>query len=168
MLQKLKQTSTLLLLLAMTVLPLGLTQPALAAPAATDTSVTCPDGKPAPTYSNCAVTCFDLNNKVVDCDKVAKVDAQEENAKGGDCKTISKCNLMIQYVYPLINFLAALVGIAVTVSIIIGGVQYGSSAGDPQKTSAAKNRIRNSIIALVTFIFLYALLNFLIPGGLFQ
>jgi len=80
--------------------------------------------------------------------------------------TKTSCGLLTQYVQPFINFLSALVGVAVTISIVIGGIQYGSSAGDSAKVSAAKNRIRNSIIALLAFIFLYTLLNFAIPGGL--
>ena len=86
---------------------------------------------------------------------------------GGNCSNVQHCDLITKYVNPLINFLAALVGVAVVISIVIGGIQYGSSAGDPAKVTAAKNRIRNAIIALVTFLLLYALLNFLIPGGLF-
>lgn len=85
---------------------------------------------------------------------------------GGNCSSVNSCDLIQKYINPFINFLAALVGIAVVISIIIGGIQYGSSGGDPSKVTAAKNRIRNAIIALVTFLFLYALLNFLIPGGL--
>lgn len=88
-------------------------------------------------------------------------------ATSGNCSNLSKCDLISKYINPVISFLAALVGVAVVISIVIGGIQYGSSAGDPQKVSAAKNRIRNAVIALVTFIFLYAMLNFLIPGGLF-
>jgi hypothetical protein len=84
----------------------------------------------------------------------------------GPCSNLTQCSLIYSYVDPFIDFLAALVGVAVVVSIVIGGIQYSSSAGDPGKASAAKNRIRNAIIALVTFLLLYAMLNFLIPGGL--
>ena len=87
-------------------------------------------------------------------------------AKGGQCKSTAHCDLIDKYINPFINFMAALVGIAVVVSIIVGGIQYSSSAGDPQKVTLAKNRIRNAIIALVTFLFLYALLQFLVPGGI--
>jgi hypothetical protein len=87
-------------------------------------------------------------------------------ALGSACPNISSCDLITKYVDPFINFLAILVGIGVVTSIIIGGIQYSSSAGDPGKASAAKNRIRDAIIALVTFLLLYGMLNFLIPGGL--
>lgn len=89
-------------------------------------------------------------------------------ATSGNCTNLGHCDLIDKYINPLINFLAALVGVIVVVSIIIGGIQYSSSAGDPQATSAAKKRIVNAIIALVTFIFLYAILNFIVPGGLFN
>jgi hypothetical protein len=53
------------------------------------------------------------------------------------------------------------------ISLIMGGVQYSSSNGDPQKITAAKNRISTTIIALVAYMFLFAFLQFLIPGGIF-
>jgi hypothetical protein len=86
--------------------------------------------------------------------------------QAGPCTNLQQCSLIYDYVDPFIDFLSALVGVAVVASIVIGGIQYSSSAGDPSKASAAKNRIRNAIIALVTFLLLYAILNFLIPGGL--
>lgn len=88
-------------------------------------------------------------------------------ATSGNCATATKCDLVEKYINPLINFLAALVGVLVTIGIVWGGIEYSSSNGDPQKVAIARNRIKNSIIALVTFFFLWSMLNFLIPGGLF-
>jgi hypothetical protein len=82
------------------------------------------------------------------------------------CTNLSSCDLITEYLDPLIKLLTALVGVVVVISIIIGGIQYSSSGGDPSKAGAAKERIRNAIIALVAFILLYGTLNFLIPGGL--
>jgi hypothetical protein len=114
--------------------------------------VSCPDGSSA------------KNNDVQNCPVTSVTDPA---LKGGNCSDVNKCDLINKYLNPFINFLAALVGVAVVASIIIGAIQYGGSAGDPAQVTAAKNRIRNAILALVTFLFLYALLNFLIPGGLF-
>lgn len=86
---------------------------------------------------------------------------------GGNCAaSLTNCDLIVKFVKPFIEFMTALVGVAVVFSIIVGGIQYSSSADDPAKVGAAKNRIRNAIIALLVYFFLYALLSFLLPGGL--
>lgn len=75
-------------------------------------------------------------------------------------------DLYDKYINPLINVLSALVGLVIVASIIYGGIQYASSEGDPGKVTAAKQRITNSLIALVAYILLFGFLNFLIPGGI--
>lgn len=77
----------------------------------------------------------------------------------------SACNPIQQYLNPFIKFLALLVGIAITAGIIWGGIQYSMSAGDPQKSAVAKNHIRNAVLALLAYLFLYAFMKFLVPGG---
>jgi len=69
------------------------------------------------------------------------------------------------YVNPAVAFLSALAGVAVVISVIVGAIQYSSAGGDPSKVAAARNRIVESIVALLAFLFLYAFLNFLLPGG---
>lgn len=66
-----------------------------------------------------------------------------------------------------INFLSAMVGVAVVISVVLGGIQYTTSGGDPQKVSAAKKRLTNAFVALFIFFFIYAFLQYLIPGGVF-
>jgi len=90
----------------------------------------------------------------------------KEDCPSDDCQTISNCGIIKDYVNPGIKLLAALVGVASVISIVVAGIQYSSSGGEPAKASAAKNRIRNTIIALAVFALLYLGLNFLIPGGL--
>lgn len=82
------------------------------------------------------------------------------------CKSAGSCDLVKKYVDPLINVLAAAVGVVVTISIVVAGIQYSSAGGDPGKVQAARKRIMNSIIALVGFFLFYAVLQWLIPGGL--
>ncbi|MDB5182071.1 MAG: hypothetical protein JWP13_834 [Candidatus Saccharibacteria bacterium] len=95
------------------------------------------------------------------------VEKQPDPALNEDCRTdASQCNPVAQYINPLINTLSAAAGIAVVIGIIIGGIQYASSGGDPQKAAAGKNHIKMSVIALIGFFFLYAFLQFLIPGGI--
>jgi hypothetical protein len=76
-------------------------------------------------------------------------------------------NPILSYLGGVVNFLAAGVGVVVVAMVTLAGVQYITSHGDPQKVSAAKSRLVNAMIGLISFIFLYAFLQWLIPGGLF-
>lgn len=76
-------------------------------------------------------------------------------------------DLFRQYINPFVAFLSALAGIVIVISIIVGGVQYTTAGADPSKVAAAKHRITNAIIALLCLIFLFAFIQWLVPGGLF-
>jgi hypothetical protein len=78
------------------------------------------------------------------------------------------CDLIKKYVNPAITLLSVTFGIIAVISLIIGGIQYSSSGGDPQKVGAAKKRIQNTIVAVIAYFFLYSFLQFLIPGGVFR
>ena len=69
--------------------------------------------------------------------------------------------------FAIIRFLSDGVGLIIIASIIIAGVQYTFSRGDPQAVVGATKRIQSSVIALAIFIFAYALLDFVIPNGMF-
>jgi hypothetical protein len=116
---------------------------------------------------SCASVACDKNSSVDHLDTCGDPAVKGTNPDNVSC-TKDNCNLIDKYINPAVNLLSVFVGLAVTISIVIGGIQYGASAGDPSAVSAAKNRIRNSIIALLAFIFLYAFLQFLVPGGIFK
>ena len=88
-------------------------------------------------------------------------DGAAKTCTGGDCSGLIK-----NYVNPFIKLLTGLVGVMVTVSVVVGGIQYSSAGGDPGKVAAAKKRIYNSIIALVAYLFMFAFLQWLLPGGI--
>lgn len=69
-------------------------------------------------------------------------------------------------VAPIVGVLVALSGVLVVISIIIAGIQYSASGGDPSNVAAARKRIFNAVIALLSFMFLYAFVNWIIPGGI--
>ena len=83
------------------------------------------------------------------------------------CGNATNCNLFVEnYINPLVKVLTALVGISAVISIIVAGIQYSSSADDPGTVTKAKQRVFNVVIGLLAYIFLIALLNYLIPGGI--
>ncbi len=85
--------------------------------------------------------------------------------------SLSKClktNPIVADLNNIVNFLSAGVGIVVVGVIIFGGIQYMAAGDNPQAVTAAKKRIANAFIALLAFIFMFAFLQWLIPGGVFN
>lgn len=66
----------------------------------------------------------------------------------------------------VLQVLSVGVGIVVTISVVWAGFQYITSRGEPGKTQAAVNRLIQAAIALFLYIFGFAILNWLIPGGI--
>jgi hypothetical protein len=77
----------------------------------------------------------------------------------------SKGNAIDDMLFAIIRILSDGVGLVVIGSIIVAGIQYTTSQGNPQNTAKAVARVRSSIIALLIYIFGYAILNYLIPAG---
>lgn len=67
----------------------------------------------------------------------------------------------------ILNFLAVGVGIAVVGGIVFGGLRYATADGNASNAQQGITFIVNSVIGLLLFIFMYAIINFLVPGGLF-
>lgn len=84
------------------------------------------------------------------------------NAYSGD-----QYNPILDMLFALLRFVSVGVGLVVTGSIVWAGIQYSTSRGNPQGTEAALKRVSNAVIALLIYIFAWAILNFLVPGGLF-
>lgn len=89
---------------------------------------------------------------------------------GEECVSGSKDDfsktLIVTYMRWLLRFAALGFGLVMTVMLSIGGVQYITAQDNPQAIQAAKKKIFNAIISLVLFIFAFAIINYLIPGGL--
>jgi hypothetical protein len=132
----------------------------------------CDAGVPS-TPSQFGVLCFINKNPGTTTKDEIKRDESDivdkkciEKVKDGDK------NACANGIYDLLNqaiaFLSAGIGIVVVIMIIVGGIQYSSAGGDPQKVAQAKSKITNALLALVAYIFLYAILDWLIPGGLLK
>jgi hypothetical protein len=67
----------------------------------------------------------------------------------------------------IIQIMTAGVGIAGVGGIVFGGVRYATSAGNFERAKKSLIVIANVGIGLVAYALMFALLNFIIPGGLF-
>jgi len=76
----------------------------------------------------------------------------------------SNCNFFEQ-ILVLVNIVSGLIGVAVVLNIIVAGIQYSTAADNPNKVQSAKQKVTNSIIALIAYAFLVAFLQWIVPGG---
>jgi len=111
--------------------------------------------------ANCdkGVAYKDEDGKTYTIDPSCNDPARNQKCKNGQC-------LIENYIQPALNLLAAGVGLACAVSFIMAGIRYESSADNSQKVSDAKQRIVNTIFVLIGFFTFYALMQYLVPGGI--
>lgn len=75
---------------------------------------------------------------------------------------------ILDFLYAIIRFLSIGVGIVITIALIVSGIQYSASEGNAEASTKAKKRVESALTGLVIYVFSYALLQFLIPGGVFK
>lgn len=126
----------------------GYVEPTAAAAPATDTQGTMP-------AANNTVKCKD-NNAQGDCTP------QTAFSFAGCGKTDVGIRCLVVEV---LRFLSFGVGIAVVGGITVGGITYSTSQGNPGNTQKGIKIITNSVLALILYLLLFAILHFLIPGG---
>ncbi len=77
-------------------------------------------------------------------------------------------NATLDLIFAIVRFLSAGAGVIVIGSLVFAGIQYTTSRGDPNASAAAMKRIQNTLIALLIYIFAFAILNYVVPAGLLK
>lgn len=114
------------------------------------------------TISALSLLCATLFGRVVLAAKCGDTDTYFDWGCGG-----SSDQVLLQVVATILNWLAAGLSIVVLLAIVYGAIIYMTAGSDAGKLATAKKIIRNAIGALIAYFFMYSLLNFLVPGGLF-
>ncbi len=88
--------------------------------------------------------------------------------KGKECieNNAASGGAIAVYLRMVLKFLSGGIGLVIVLMMVIAGIQYITSTGDPARVKAAKDRIVNAITALVLFVMAFAILSFIIPGGI--
>ena len=107
------------------------------------------------TPSTFAETCGGVQTAIISCSQTGKGSAVENTGVWG-------------ILLLTINILTAGVGIAAVGGIVYGALLYTSAGGSPEQVKKALGIITNVVIGVVAYALMYALLNFLIPGGIFN
>lgn len=82
------------------------------------------------------------------------------------CK--GKGNAILDMTFAVIRFLTLGVSLVIIASMVVAGLQFTASRGDPQATAASLKRMASNASALLLFIFAYAILNWIVPNTLLQ
>ena len=134
------------------------------------------------TLSSCAMT-LTAQARVCDsgadngCGNAQPVTTQPVTGSSDACKNTKTAEKLRACVHQtpivhdieiIINVLSAGIGVMIIGAIIFGGIRYSAAGDNAQATAAARQHIINALIALVAFIFMFAFLQWLVPGGIFD
>ena len=75
---------------------------------------------------------------------------------------VSKKKITYSFAQTIVGLLIFALGIIAVIMIIVGGIRYTVSNGDPSKIKAAKDTILYSIVGLVVALLAYAIVAFVI------
>lgn len=65
----------------------------------------------------------------------------------------------------VINILTAGVGVVALAGLVYGSILYTSAGGNPEQVKKARTIFTNVVIGIIAYAAMWALLNFIIPGG---
>lgn len=75
-----------------------------------------------------------------------------------------KGNPIMDLMFAMIRFLSYGVGLVIVGSLTYAGIQYTGSRGDPNANALAIKRLQANVVALLLFVFAYAIINYIVPG----
>jgi hypothetical protein len=106
--------------------------------------------------------------KADDCIKLALpiLKGASDTCNGGVKNSNGSGSAIIIYLKWILQLASGLVGTVIVLMLVWAGLGYITSTGDPGQIKTAKNRIVNAITALILFLSMFAILNFLVPGGI--
>jgi hypothetical protein len=102
-----------------------------------------------------AASCAGVNTSIISC---------SQSGQGDDVRNSGVWGILII----ALNIMLAGVGVLALAGIVWGAILYMSAGGSPEQTKKAMGIFTNVVIGLVAFAGMWALLNFLIPGGAFS
>jgi hypothetical protein len=77
-------------------------------------------------------------------------------------------NPIVDMLFAAVRFLSIGVGLVIIGSLVVAGIQFTSSRGDPQASANALKRVQTTFAALLLYLFAYAILNYIVPGQLLK
>ena len=103
--------------------------------------------------------CAGVETSIINCNE------DNVNDANGDGTVDEKDTGVWALLLLVINILTAGVGVIALGGIIYGSILYTAAGGNPEQVKKARGIFTNVVIGIVAFAGMWALLNFIIPGG---
>lgn len=99
---------------------------------------------------------------------ISKTSATGNSNKAVNTNDTAQKNAFIDRITTYLRWIISGIGILSVFGLVIAGIQYTAAQDNPQNVAAAKSRINNIIIGILIYLTMFALLQWLIPGGVFS
>lgn len=86
---------------------------------------------------------------------------------GGETSNVEE-SAVWQVLIFVLNIVTGIIGVVAVGGIVYGGMMYASAQDNASQVQEAVSIIRNVVIGIVMYVGMFALLQFLIPGGIFN
>lgn len=106
---------------------------------------------PTPVHAACG----GVDTSIINCDATGDETKTEETA-------------IWQLLLIVINIMTAGVGILAVGGLVYAAILYTSAHGSADQVKKARTMITNVVVGLILYAAMYSLLNFLVPGGVFN
>lgn len=108
----------------------------------------------SPLAVSAASTCGGIDTAIIACKEDGSGDIEQSGVWG--------------ILLLAINILTAGVGVVAVAGIVYASILYSASGGDAANVKKAMTIISDIVIGVIAYALMYAVLNFLVPGGLFE
>jgi len=88
-----------------------------------------------------------------DCASAGTLATNPDSCESSDLNTVIKT---------IVNTLIFVIGIVAVIMIILGGISYATSQGDPTKVKKGKDTVLYGVIGLIVALLAYAIVNFVL------
>lgn len=122
-----------------------------------------------------AEQCGGVETSIIKCDQTGEImceDGSSPTAEGictdGSTPTDIETTGIWGILILVINILTAGIGVVAIAGVVYASILYASAAGSAEQVKKAMEIITNIVIGVIAYALVYSLLNFLIPGGIFN
>jgi len=86
----------------------------------------------------------------------------------GNCNAPAGTNPIFALIQRVITFATAAFGLVLVLMIVIAGLEYVISGGNPDKAKGAKKRLEQAATGFVLFVLMWGVLQVILPDGVFR